>query len=109
MAETISQRAMRRIHDKSVERARAIAELIVQEIAMSPLTPDGNEHDNHDGPHVPLRYSYYVKTDPVNGDSIIASTARYWAFVEYGTRGDVHGRAQPHVIPAVLAVKAEIQ
>jgi HK97 gp10 family phage protein len=66
------------LQDKAQARAEEIAELIVQEIALSPVTP--RETGN-------LATSFSVVTDPGTGDVLITTTASYWVFVEYGARG----------------------
>lgn len=93
----ILSKELLKIEQEAQERCHQLAELIVQEIAESPLTPfdprpDGDGH---------LKYSYYVDTDPATGDAIIKSRSRYWVYVEYGTRQHGFRDAQPHLNPAV--------
>lgn len=97
-------RALDEIADAARERAEEIAELIVQEIRLSPDTPRpgaNNKYATGD-----LLNSYSVMTDPATGDVVIVTSARHWAFVEYGTAQ--HGDAQPHVAPAIETVRAAL-
>lgn len=94
-----ANRAISRIEDKANERALALAKDLVRLIALyAPRDP--NHAENTGGP--PLWQSYYVRIDPETGDSIVKCRRRYWPFVEYGTQ---HADAQPHVRPALRALK----
>lgn len=86
-------RTMNELERKAQARAMDIAELIVQEIAMSPTTPRLTGQ---------LSQSYYAERTP-DGDAVVKTNIRYWMFVEYGTGNH---EAQPHVGPAVEHVKA---
>jgi hypothetical protein len=93
-------RALARIEAKAEDRALEIAKDVVRLIAIyAPRDP--NHEQNTGGPA--LWQSYYATQDPTTGDVIIGCRRRYWAFVEFGTRE--HGRAQPHVRPALDAVR----
>lgn len=93
-------RALARVEAKAQRHARDIAEDVVNLIAIyAPRDP--NHAQNTGGPA--LWQSYYVKSDLVNGGVVIGCRRRYWVFVEYGTRE--HGDAQPHVRPALDAVR----
>jgi hypothetical protein len=93
-------RTIDRIEQKGKERAQRLAKDLVRLIAL--YAPRDPEHaSNTGGP--PLWQSYYVRIDPETGDSIVKCRRRYWVFVEYGTRE--HGDAQPHVRPALRALK----
>lgn len=93
-------RALARIRRKAEHRAEQIARTIVEAIHIN--APEDEHHDeNTGGPK--LKDSYYVKQDPETGDFIIGSRRRYWAFVEFGTKE--HGKAQPHVRPAIDAAR----
>jgi hypothetical protein len=94
-------RTIERIRLKAQERAEDIAKDIVFLIHIN--APEDPLHEEHTG-GVKLKDSYYVRRDPDTGDYLIRSRRRYWAFVEFGTRE--HGDAQPHIRPAVAAVKA---
>lgn len=95
-----AQRALARIELKGQARAEQLAKDLVRLIAL--YAPRDPNHERNTG-GVPLWKSYYVKQDPDTGDLIVKCRRRYWAFVEFGTRE--HGRAQPHVRPALRALK----
>lgn len=85
--------ALNRIRQKAQQRAYNVARYTLKRIrANAPV--DTTE----------LRESYYIEKDPETGDWLIKSTARYWQFVEYGTKE--HGNAQPHVRPAIDEARA---
>jgi hypothetical protein len=93
-------RAIGRIERKAEVRAYRLAEDLVRLIAL--YAPRDPHHEtNTGGP--PLWKSYYVRIDPETGDSVVKCRRRYWVYVEYGTRE--HGDAQPHVRPALRALK----
>lgn len=92
-------RAIGRIEEKGEERAYRLAKDLVRLIAL--YCPRDPKHaENTGGP--PLWQSYYVRRDE-DGDTLVKCRRRYWAYVEFGTRE--HGRAQPHVRPALRALK----
>lgn len=93
-------RALARIEKKAQYRAKRIARFILNEIFI--LAPfDTRAESDTTGPH--LKDSYYMEEDPKTGAMIIKCKRRYWAFVEFGTKE--HGKAQPHVRPAIEAAK----
>lgn len=93
-------RALARIEGKARVRAERIARFIVNQIHI--LAPyDTRAENDTTGPH--LKDSYYIEPDPKTGAMVIKCRRRYWAFVEFGTRE--HGRAQPHVRPAIEAAR----
>lgn len=86
-------RTMGKLERKAQARAMDMAELICQQIALSPVTPRLTGR---------LSKSYYAERTP-DGDAVVKTNIRYWMFVEYGTGNH---QAQPHVAPAVEYVKA---
>jgi HK97 gp10 family phage protein len=82
------------IYEAARQRAHDIAQEICDEIATNPETPDLTGE---------LRDSYYVDHDS-NGDALVKSRVRYWKYVEFGTAK--HGHKQPHLRPAIEAVRA---
>lgn len=97
-------RAINRIHDAGVHRAKEVAEFIADAIHINAPRGDiarGTEHDDA-GPI--LADSFYIRQDPTTGDYLIKSRRKYWAYVEYGTRK--HGKAQPYIRPSIEAAKA---
>ena len=91
--QAIVRQGMDRINEAARQRARDIAQEICDEIATNPGTPELTGL---------LRYGYYVSED-ANGDALVKSNVRYWQFVEFGSG---HGDAQPHLRPAIEAVRA---
>jgi hypothetical protein len=73
------------------------AELICELIPLN--APYRDDKDRPPGPH--LRDSYSAHVDP--DGALITSSVPYWKYVEYGTG---RGPAQPHVRPAIEAVRA---
>lgn len=103
ISRAVTNRTLARIERKASERAREIAQFIVDEIATNPNTPEDRSPDRP--PHEHLRYSYYVaQARDGSGDWLIKSRSRYWVFVEFGTRE--HGDAQPHLRPAIELARA---
>lgn len=98
--------AMARLNARGRERARQLAELIVQEIQAQPRPYDTNRRADRET-YEHLKNSYKVKVDPVTGDASITTDVRYWHFVEFGTRE--HGHAQPHIRPAIELVRREFR
>lgn len=92
-------RNLARINKAGSQRAYEICRFIVETIRTDPTTPYDDRHDSDTrGEH--LRDSYRVRPHPDNdGDWMITTSRRYWMFVEFGTRE--HGRAQPHLRPAI--------
>lgn len=95
-----ANRVIDRIEKQGQERAEQLAKHLVRLIALY-APRDENHAENTGGP--PLWQSYYVRVDPETGDSVVKCRRRYWVFVEYGTKD--HGDAQPHVRPALRALK----
>lgn len=96
-----TRRTINKIEREGEQRAREIAQFIVDHIAIhGPIDLDrrpgrlGPEH---------LRTSYGIKPAPEGGEWYVTTDVRYWAFVEFGTKE--HGRAQPHVRPAIEAAR----
>jgi Bacteriophage HK97-gp10, putative tail-component len=78
---------------------REVAERVVEYIQhFAPI--DKRENAPHPGF---LKSSYRVRELP-DGSAEIYTTARYWKYVEFGTRE--HGDAQPHIRPALEWVRA---
>jgi len=96
-------RTIERIEDKARERAREIAQDIVDLIHINAPTGSVERGTLHDDAGPELKDSFYVRLDPETGDFLIRSRRRYWAYVEFGTRE--HGDAQPYIRPSVDAVK----
>lgn len=95
-----ARRALGRIEVKARERVIQRGRDLVRLIALyCPRDPD---HAQDTG-GIPLWKSYYVRSDPATGDILVSCRRRYWAFVEFGTAK--HGRAQPHIRPALRALK----
>ncbi len=91
----LNGRALARIRNKGQARAEEIALYVVRQIQI--LAPfDTRVTNDTKGPH--LRNSYYTRVDG-KGGIVIKCKRRYWVFVEFGTQE--HGRAQPHVRPAL--------
>jgi hypothetical protein len=88
------------MHYAAQRRARQVAQDIVDEIATNPRTPEAAHGPGDQRVH--LRNAYYVAVDN-NGDALIKCRASYWVYVEFGTG---HGRAQPHVRPAIDTIRA---
>lgn len=93
----VRARAMARIEQAAQRRCLTIAAEIVAEIAGNPHTPYDPEPDG--GVH--LRDSYSAVATATGAR--IRTSAPYWHYVEFGTG---HGEAQPHIRPAVEAVRA---
>jgi hypothetical protein len=72
----------------------ALAEEVVAYIRASPSTPVLTGE---------MKAGYEV-AETQNGAAIMNPSAPYWRYVEFGTHE--HGRAQPHVRPAIFAVMA---
>lgn len=85
---------LERLEELARGRAKEIADLIVQEIELSPVTPTG--------PTGFLRQSFEV-VDEAGGDVLILAHARYWVFVEYGSRGKAGQHFLRHAINTVEA------
>lgn len=81
------------LYEAARQRAHDIAQEICDDVATSPETPTLTGA---------LRESYYVVQDS-NGDALIKSRVPYWKYVEFGGG---HGRAQPHLRPAIEATRA---
>lgn len=79
-------------------RCHTIGQQICDHIRDSPTTPFDPDPDG-----VHLRTAYYVSDNPPGEGSTVKTRAGYWKYVEFGTG---HGRAQPHVRPAIEAVRA---
>jgi HK97 gp10 family phage protein len=90
-----TSRAMQKILNQADDRARQIAELILDEI--KERAPYDDRHST-DTTGVHLRDSYRLERG-VDGDWLITTDRRYWRFVEFGTKE--HGDAQPHIRPAI--------
>lgn len=88
---------------KGRRRAQRIAEFIVAEIRRIAPYDAARRPDRRGTRH--LANSYYVNVDPADGEVTVRTSKRYWEFVEYGTRE--HGRAQPHVRPAIDAARSK--
>lgn len=82
------------IYEAARQRAHDLAQEICDEIATNPETPALTGA---------LLSSYYVDYDS-NGDALVKSRVRYWKYVEFGTKE--HGDAQPHLRPAIEAIRA---
>lgn len=82
-------------------RAEHIAELIVQEVEMSPLTPVRETNLARQPAPGNLKHSFHVAV--VGDDVLVVTTARYWMFVEYGARGK---GPQPFLQTAIETVEA---
>ena len=91
--------AYERLLTRADRRCHEIAKEIVDEIRDSPNTPYDPEPD---GMH--LRTSYYVVDNPHGQGATVKTKAPYWHYVEFGTG---HGRAQPHVRPAIEVIRAK--
>lgn len=91
---------LERLEEIARGRARHIAELIVQEIENSPLTPVRKTDLNRQPPPGNLKHSFFVVEDPA-GDILVLSDARYWMFVEYGSRGKEGVHFLRHAIDVV--------
>lgn len=90
--------AYARIAAAADRRCHHIGQEICDEIRDSPATPFDPEADG-----VHLRTAYHV-ADGAPGDGVTIKTrASYWKYVEFGGG---HGRAQPHVRPAIEVVRA---
>src|ERR1044071_6241970 len=100
MARRTNYRALARIERKAGDRAKRIARFIVDQIYLYAPYDDRTDSSTT-GPH--LRDAYYVEPDPKTGAALIKCKRRYWAYVEFGTKQ--HGRAQPHVRPAIEAAR----
>jgi hypothetical protein len=94
-------RTIERIERKAEHRAEEIAQNIVDFIHINAPVDEHRRPDREGGPH--LSESYYVVQDPDTGDFLVRTRRRYWAFVEFGTKK--HGDAQPHIRPAIEAVR----
>ncbi len=98
-----TRNAYRNIERLADEKARTVAEKIVDRIAVTaPYDEDAIKPE-----HLHLRNSYYVTQDPETGDALIRCRRRYWAYVEYGTRRHNFEDAQPHVSTAIDFVRAQ--
>jgi hypothetical protein len=98
-------RTIERIRKKAEQRSEDIAQDIVDFIHINAPRDMDRRPDREGGPH--LSESYYVRQDPDTGDFLVRTRRRYWAFVEFGTRE--HGHAQPHIRPAIEAVRRYYQ
>jgi hypothetical protein len=81
-----------RLEELAQGRAKQIADLIVQEIEIGPTPRDTGF----------LAESFEVVEDPA-GDVLILAHARYWMFVEYGSRGKAGQHFLRHAINTVEA------
>jgi len=97
----LANRPLKRIEEKADERARNIAQFIVDWIKVNGPY-DKHRPPSHSGVH--LKDSYYARKDPLTGDYLISSQRRYWAFVEFGTH---RSKRVMHVRPAIEAAKRE--
>lgn len=95
-----ARRVLARLELKARDRAEDRAKDLVRLIAL--YAPRDPHHAENTG-GVPLWRSYFVRYDAETGSLVVACRRRYWAFVEYGTRE--HGDAQPHVRPALRALR----
>lgn len=98
----LAYRPLKRVEDAADDRARQIAQFIVNWIKVNGPY-DEHRPPSHTGVH--LKDSYYARRDPATGDWLISSQRRYWAFVEFGTRGGK--RRVIHVRYAIEAARAE--
>lgn len=98
----LAYRPLKRIEEAADDRAKQIALHIVEWIKVNGPYDD-DRSPSHTGVH--LKDSYYARQELGTGDWLIKSRRRYWAYVEFGTRGGK--RRVMHVRPAIESAREE--